>query len=328
MHPRPHLTTQEARIVAGLGGQPWTIDRFSAADLAEARAVWSDVRQAIGFRAQHNGWMTTDTTSPKMRKTGLPSAGVNLHAEKNAASAWRALDPAEQASIAGVFGCTSADVAAALAPTMCAHSTPGCRAACVVAHSANAVLPRSQRARLARTLLTLLAPQHAMTLSTHALEALACKHGRNGARWRVNVSDELRLELLAPALFDVGPLGYAYTKWDPVARPERDGLRIVYSATERWSPDKVAELCGAGHRVAVVLDVAKKAPLPKRWAGVRVVDGDVTDDLWAHPPGVIVGLRAKARTTELKDHMRTSGFAWPATVATPVALSPRWEVAA
>lgn len=321
------LTIQEQRILTGLGGRPWTASRYLASNLGDARKLWAELREAVGFRRHHSGWMTTDTTSPKMRKTGLPSAGVNLHAAKDAAQAWSLLGPVEQSAVAGVFGLSTNAIAAVLAPTVCAHSTPGCRQACVVAHSANAVLPRSQRSRLARSLLTLLTPEHAVTLTAHALDRLAQAHGPGGARWRVNVSDDLRWELLAPGLFH-GPQGYSYTKWPVAARPGRPNLRLVYSATERWTPAQVVEMCAAGHRVAVVLDVPKSSPLPDRWAGVQVVDGDTTDDLWAHPSGVIVGLRAKAPTRELKQQMRASGFAWPVPASTPVTLRTKWAAAA
>jgi len=320
MSTTPALTRQEKRILDGLGGQPWTAASYNPTRVADARRAWADLREAIGFRRSTTGWMTTEATSPKLAKSQLPSAGVNLHAARNAMQAWNSLASAERSAVAAVFGLTIADVTAAISPTLCPASTPACREGCVVARSANGVLERSQRARLARTLLTLLAPAHAVNMTADALGDLASTYTRTGARWRVNVSDDIRWELLAPGLFDLGPLAYAYTKWTPTARPGRDDLRVVYSATERWTPGQVVALTSEGHRVALVLDVAKKEALPKRWAGVTVVDGDDTDDLWAHPAGVIVGLRVKGPSAELKDRMRASGFSWPAKA--PAAIAP------
>jgi len=266
--PAPHLTPQEKRILAGLGNRPWTKSRHSSSDLLAARALWADVRQAVGFSHGYGGWMTTEVTSPKMAKSGVPTAGVNIHAAQAAAHAWARVGADRQADLAALFGVSVAEVADVLTATVCPRSTPGRRASCVVAHSRNAQNERTVDARLARSLLTLLAPEQAVVLSAHAIERLVARYGKAGARFRTNVSDDLRWELLAPALFDVGPRAYAYTKWSPADRPGRRGLQLVYSATERSTPAEVAAMCAAGHRVAVVLDVAKSTVLPEHWACV------------------------------------------------------------
>jgi hypothetical protein len=59
--------------------------------------------------------------------------------------------------------------------------------------------------------------------------------GKDKARWRVNISDDIRWEVVAPGLLDVAPLGYTYTKWLPEERPAIEALSIVYSANERWT---------------------------------------------------------------------------------------------
>jgi hypothetical protein len=123
------------------------------------------------------------------------------------------------------------------------------------------------------------------------------------------VSDDIRWETVAPGLLEIAPKAYAYTKWSPRMRPEVEGLRVVYSATENTKVQDIVSRCQAGHTVALVLDVAKREPLPATWAGIDVVDGDKTDDLWDHPHGVIVGLRLKAPTLALKQKARDLGFA-------------------
>lgn len=190
-------------------------------------------------------------------------------------------------------------------------TTAACRAGCVAAQSANARLDRSQRARLARTLLVLVGPAEALALTARQLDRLRQQYGRRGARRRVNVADDVRWELLAPGLLSLGPRPYTYTKWSPAERPGRPGLRIVYSATERHSDAELVERCAAGHRVCGVFDLPRSVPLPAVWHGVRVVDGDKTDDLWRHRAGSIVGLHVKGRLAQ-REIMRTRGFARPA----------------
>ena len=80
----------------------------------------------------------------------------------------------------------------------------------------------------------------------------------------VNISDDIRWELLAPGLWTFKVPGYAYTKWTPQERPGRKGLSLVYSATERHTDADITNMLRDGHRVAVVLDV-RPADLPDVW---------------------------------------------------------------
>ena len=61
----------------------------------------------------------------------------------------------------------------------------------------------------------------------------------------------------------------------------------------------------------MVFDVGRHGPLPSSWRGVKVVDGNLTDDLWAHPYGVIVGLNPKGPTNAALERLAASGFARP-----------------
>ena len=45
--------------------------------------------------------------------------------------------------------------------------------------------------------------------------------------------------------------------------------------------------------VAVVFDTKVGHPLPRRYLGARVIDGDLHDLRFLDPRGVVVGLRAK-----------------------------------
>lgn len=100
---------------------------------------------------------------------------------------------------------------------------------------------------------------------------------------------------------------YDYTK---IPRPWTR-LRPNYHVTFSRSEDNWAACEDAlehGVNVAVVFDTRKEESLPSRFAGRRVVDGDLNDLRFLDPEGgVIVGLRAKGRARG-----RPGGFVVPA----------------
>ncbi len=314
---KSRLTPIEAHILAQLGGRRWTRKRFNKAIVKAAQAEWKAVHTAVGFAK--GAIMTTEKTSPKLGKSGVPSLGMTIHSAQNALIAWNAIDPGTQTGLAAAVGATTEEISRVLRYSVCPKSSRGCRCGCVTAESFHARMERSQVARLARHLFLLFRPASAFALMGSELRDAEFEHGPRGARWRVNVSDDLRIELLAPGLFEVAPRAYSYTKWAPEERPGRAGFRLVYSASEHTSDEQIKAWCEAGHRVAVVLDVPRSQSLPATRDGITVVDGDETDDLWAHPEGVIVGLRAKG-TAEVKGKMLEYGFTKPAVASTPVQL--------
>lgn len=87
---------------------------------------------------------------------------------------------------------------------------------------------------------------------------------------------------------------YDYTK-RPVnlceERPKNYHLTVSRGAS--WSTVHTAHVIEAGFNVAVVFTTRKGEALPKRYAGRRVIDGDLTDLRFKDPKGVVVGLRAK-----------------------------------
>lgn len=211
--------------------------------------------------------------------------------------------------MAAALNCTEADLTAALNVSFCPKATQGCTGGCVTNHSYHASLSQTQKSRLLRDAFTMIRPDLAMALTADQLRRTVTKAGsKEKARWRVNISDDIRWEVVAPGLLDVAPLGYTYTKWLPEERPAVDGLSIVYSANERWTDTDIVEACKAGFRVAVVFDVAK-GKLPATWNETVVVNGDITDDLYEHPAGSIVGLVVKGRTADIKEEMARTGFA-------------------
>ncbi|MFN7968110.1 MAG: hypothetical protein U0P47_02150 [Acidimicrobiales bacterium] len=299
----------ERTILANLGGQPWKASQFTRQALRAARSDWLRLRKAVGFTGAGR-WLTTELTSPKLAKSGVPSVGVTLHSSLRALAVWRQQDEATQHAIAAALDTTVDDVRSSLMQTMCPRSTSGCVGGCVTTHSEQASLGRTDVVRLVKTLFHLHRPASAFCLTGEELRKLRKANGRK-CRWRVNISDDIRWELLAPGLWTFKVPGYAYTKWTPQERPGRKGLSLVYSATERHTDADITNMLRDGHRVAVVLDV-RPADLPDVWKGCPVSDGNVTDDLYTHQGPCIVGLSVKGPTLAIKERMRRTGFARPA----------------
>ena len=264
------------------------------------------LREAVGFERKATGWFTTSKTNPKLAKSPYPTVGITLHSARRGRDVWASFDPAVRQTIATVLGVGVADIDAALELTLCPRSTEACRQACSPATSLNSQFPDADKTRLVREVFMLFRPELAFALTWDGLRKLRSKHGTK-CRWRVNIADDVRWELLAPGLMRIVP-AYSYTKFSPAERKGSDGFSVVYSATERHSDADIADMVGAGHRVAVVLDVPR-LKVPATWQGMDVVNGDKTDDLFEHPVGTVVGLSAKGVSKEVKAEMRKSGFA-------------------
>lgn len=294
----------EAHLLQQLGGTPWRTEDFTPDLHAKALTRLLAVSRAAGFKGAVS-WMTTPKDNLKFAKSVAETVGVTLLAARSAADAWAGLPSDQRQALAAALSKKEDDIDKALRHTVCPRSTPCCRFGCVVNTSAKAKLRRNTMVRLVRTLVTVCHPSDACVMTFAELSKLAKRHGYEGGRWRVNVADDIRWENLAPGLF--GHIkAYTYTKYTPEHRPEIEGLRIVYSASERWTTCDIANRLAQGHTVAVVLDV-KRGELPNTWQDHPVSDGDATDDLWEHQHGAVVGLTAKG-TNNVKEVMRTGGF--------------------
>lgn len=307
------LDPAERLILDNLGGTPWSGPVPEGVGLAAARKRLKGLRAAAGFKPSSTGrWLTTDTAKFKKgvkRGDAEVFAGVTLHAARGAADVWHSLDDEVRCAVAHALGKSVDQVTQALRPTVCPHATPECTNGCVVGQSQLSGLGRTHITRLLRQLLAMFYPADFFELTWNELEKLAAKHGAANVRWRTNIGDDIRWELLAPGLLKTEIPAYAYTKHPAYKRPNTGPIRIVYSATERWTNREIVRTCMAGRTVAVVFDLPRKAELPATWHGIEVVDGDVSDDLTAVPDGVIVGLRTKGPTVRIRRRLAESGFA-------------------
>jgi hypothetical protein len=318
----PRLSRLERDIVAANpAGRPWTRADIMSTPRRVALARWHAVRAALGLSRQ-SARLDIATTSnvpgrkngnAKLTKTDAVTGGITLLPADGAAR-WARERPVALAVFCAAMGIDADAFATYLARlTVCARSTAGCRAGCVITTTGRAELEQRAaanrgtdpyggdifRGRLARTLLLAVDPAAYLRLTVDAVDALADIGRQHGMprRWRLAVADDIRYELVAPGLLTAMGAGsvrpYAYTKFRPDDRPAPRGVALTYSASERWTVRDILTACDAGHRVAVVLDTPRGADLPPTWLGRRVVDGDATDDQHAHPAGTIVALRAK-----------------------------------
>jgi hypothetical protein len=302
------LSGAERRILQSNGGQPWQLRQLTPEAVAEAKEVLAEARQAFKFGGLGR-WFTDETTSSKLAKSGVATRGVTLLSADLAAEVWAEIEQHEREALARAFGVSVEFLSVIVGLNLCPFATEGCKRACTTSESINAIQPSARRSRLVRTLMHLLRPDLAFALTGNGLRKLKAKYG-DDCRWRVNVSDDVRWERVAPGLFEIGVKGYAYTKYPPARRKAFDGLRIVYSASERTTDEQIHTMVKNGHNVAVVFAVATK-DLPTTWQGIEVVNGDKTDDLYSHKPATIVGLSIKGRNNDIKEGAEEHGFARP-----------------
>lgn len=308
------LTAVEKRILAGLGGEVWKGPDPTGAALLASQETWAYLRIASGYGTLGSEKWLSESTAKQLATVrnadGVEAMpGVTVLPARGAAAAWKKLEPRQRAEFAAALDVTEAEIRRALRITVCPHATKPCIDGCVMTQG-QSKLNTNETTHLARTLLMLFRPGAYFELTHHHLARLAERHGASAVRWRTNMADDVRWEILSPGLFDLGIPAVAYTKHPICCRPERPelGLRIVYSVNENWSEEDIVAACEAGHTLSVVFAVPKHQ-LPATHLGIAVVDGDPHDDLHAHPHGVIVGLSAKGNTREVKVALRTSGFA-------------------
>lgn len=188
-------------------------------------------------------------------------------------------------------------------PTLCPYSTPECRDNCLGTETGMNRFETSVAAKIARTQLWL-KQRNTFKEQLHAEIASANRSAQRADEQlavRLNVYSDIKWELEFPELFFDFPevQFYDYTK---IPRrfevPLNYHLTYSYSGTER-SKDAAAEYLGAGTSVAVVFGVKRNLPLPNKWNGIDVVDGDLNDFRPADPAPCIVGLRFKGGANRL-----------------------------
>lgn len=235
--------------------------------LKEAKTVWADVRHNEGLSRLAPPLLTPPAGNTKLAKT--QQWGLSLIPHR----------------LGGVGN-------------VCKYSTKGCRDVCLNTAGRGA-MDKIQVARLARTVFLARHPTEFGTiLRTEILDLPP------NSALRLNVFSDLPWETIWPDVFTLRPdiQFYDYTKWPVGSRQVPSNYHLTYSASELWHDSDVVDTVNNNHNVTVVLDLPKSEPIPVKWRGLDVVDGDKSDARWLDPKGVVVALRAKgkARNTTSK----------------------------
>ena len=197
----------------------------------------------------------------------------------------------------------------------CPGATDACIVACVGSRTGQGALPSSRIARIGRTLAMWYDSERFNALLDCEIASEAMRAAVFGVKlaFRFNVATDHWQLANECAERHPNVTFYDYSAI-PNAVRSNGKVRRVYSRKDGKARHKQAlAMLSAGYGVAVVFDVdaRTKAPLPKTWQGVPVIDGD-TNDLWflrAPKTGAfVVGLRVKG-TKKQKQNSVELGFA-------------------
>jgi hypothetical protein len=187
---------------------------------------------------------------------------------------------------------------------VCAHASEGCLFSCLNLAGMGA-FSNVQDARIAKTKEFFRDPKGFVETLAEDVQAAQRKAERLGMELcvRLNGTSDLPWENLG------GQIGvplmrrfpntrfYDYTKNAARVRAYLagrlpDNYSLTFSRSE-CNGETALELARAGGNVAVVFDTKKGEPLPAKWGGRPVIDGDLHDLRFLDGRGRIVGLRAK-----------------------------------
>jgi hypothetical protein len=129
----------------------------------------------------------------------------------------------------------------------------------------------------------------------HNLIPVIRLNGTSDIRWEiVRTEREIKGVLTEGNIMSLFPhiRFYDYTKLNRANLPKNYTLTFSRSESNSISVERILE---TNTNIAVVFGVKKDMPLPKKWGGRRVIDGDLDDLRFKDPKNVIVGLRGKGR---------------------------------
>ena len=259
----------ERHLLAGMPAGGYSVAPLSRSERAAFHAVMIRERVAVGFEPLTADLLTAPNGNVKLSK----SNAYGLSLSPASTSGWN----------------------------VCRASSAGCRAVCLATAGRGAFESTQDGRRWKVALLASVPALFVRALADELRRAerrrpVDCLGRRTGplVPVRLNVLSDLDWPRIAPALFSElsGLRFYDYSKRSGRTLPAN--YHLTMSANERHADSDLAALAGTyGTNVAVVFDTARGSALPATYAGVRVVDGDLSDSRWADEVGVIVGLRTK-----------------------------------
>lgn len=267
----------EEGVLFALNAEPYS----RRAMVAIAKRLQASYRVKLGYSGAAD-MLTDGASQQKLSKNSAPSYGLMLLPERGLMSPlW--------AEVREVFGLTGGF-------NLCPKASKGCAAACLSRSGQSAMRP-AQRAQAVRTAFLLAHPVEAGLLIGDEVRRALKRHGR--INLRLNTTSDIRWELVAPnavkALVAAGVTMYDYTAWAPWQRVTTSDYSLTFSAKEpsHTSDEYLTDILADGGNVAMPFTTRKGEALPETWQGFTVIDGDLSDERYLDPRGVVVGLRAK-----------------------------------
>lgn len=185
---------------------------------------------------------------------------------------------------------------------MCPGRSPGCTAACLNNSGRGGISEIIQNARYAKTMLWLQEPERFLAMVEDQIERAIEYTTRKGyvPCFRLNGTSDVDWENY--------PLSNGLSVFQRFPNVQfYDYTKLVGRATMRWPANyhltfsasetnatECKRVLAMRRNVSVVF--RRDTPLPKRFHGYRVIDGDQTDLRFLDPKGVVVGLQYKVNT--------------------------------
>lgn len=202
---------------------------------------------------------------------------------------------------------------------VCPHRSSGCTKACVGYAGMAGIFPHIMKSRIAKTKFFFEDRKAFLALLEKELQRADnyCFKRNILGRVRLNTFSDIVWEKMICLAQFKNLAFYDYTKnfKSAVESLNNTNYRKVYSFNENSDLNSTLNYVYQGGTVAVVFgDVLyqpaqkKIGKLPSSWNGIKVVDGDATDDRYSDPKGCIVGLRLKG-TNKRRNDARTEKFA-------------------
>lgn len=195
---------------------------------------------------------------------------------------------------------------------VCPNATKGCRAGCLNTAGRGGIIKAGQRTNAIQECRTRRTEWYAFDIRsfTNQLAADIENHRRNAADLglqpvvRLNGTSDIDWYSTGHAWFILdaasrGVIFYDYTKRGKLFETYAAfhiPIHLTFSRAETDANKRVARaMMEQRNNVAVVFSTKKGKALPATFEGVPVIDGDVDDNRFRDPRGVVVGLRAKGR---------------------------------
>lgn len=274
-------------------------------NIPAALDYYSSARVRCGFKAGAGSWFTEG--NPKLIKNQRLTLGNSY------------LPAREARNVAEALGVVLGENSPLLRHNACARHTKECAFACLNTAGRGA-MQGTNAARLARALVRIEQPYFAYCLDVHHLRKAISKHGAGKVARRANVISDYPIEEFYPLAYwteFAKVQHYDYTKIISRAFDSVDAIgdwpknyHLTYSASERDSVEGIRNMTQSGLSVAVVVAHPVKDAKPSEWFGMPAINGDISDERYLDPRGVVVLLSVKGnKARKIEGSLR--GFVKP-----------------